>query len=314
MSTTGPIKLLDLDYEGYFMCRLATDPDPTNEDRGMSGYTMALAMEDRLDQVIRLQATPDFLVKNGRPPLFDMGISIGVDVVRVRYDGAPYPPAAQALVGAKVWLDGVDPPMRGPVFDSRNNITGSDDNMAMVVNPFNLRIQHDASGARLTAIDYFDPANPGAQLWQIFDPTIYQRRLTACVSENDVEVAEAIGVYDCFGYFRDRRRYLEKRIADGLATRDRLDPYARAQLDAELETYRSRIYQLELWGDRVSSKLQLKCGWAFDANGPQTAIGPLGGAVDTSQPWHVKFWFGGWDGDLMIGFMRGTLSVPFTPA
>jgi hypothetical protein len=232
----------------------------------------------------------------------------------VRYDGAPYPRAAAALVGAQVWLDGVDPPMRGPVFESRNNITGSDDNMAMVVTPFNLRIQHDGTGAKLTAIDYFDPAHPGAQLWQIFDPTLYKRRLTACVSENDTEVAEATGVYDCYGYFRDRRRYLEKKIADDLARRVHADPHTRARLDADIEGYRSRIYQLELWGDRVSSKLQMKCAWRFDVNGAETATGDLGGTVDTTQPWKVNFWFGGWDGDLMIGFMRGTLAAPFTPA
>ena len=53
--------MLDINFEGYFMCRLATDPDPTNEERGMSGYTMAFANEDPLDQVIRLQATADWL-------------------------------------------------------------------------------------------------------------------------------------------------------------------------------------------------------------------------------------------------------------
>ena len=51
----GPAKLLTVDFGGYFICRLATDPDPTNETRGMSGYTMALATEDPFDHVIRLQ-------------------------------------------------------------------------------------------------------------------------------------------------------------------------------------------------------------------------------------------------------------------
>ena len=52
----GPARLLTIGFEGYFMCRLATDPDPTNETRGMSGYTMALSTEQALDYVIRLQA------------------------------------------------------------------------------------------------------------------------------------------------------------------------------------------------------------------------------------------------------------------
>ena len=48
-------KLLAIEFEGYFMCRLATDPDPTNERRGASGYTMAIAGEPDMDQAIRLQ-------------------------------------------------------------------------------------------------------------------------------------------------------------------------------------------------------------------------------------------------------------------
>src|SRR5690349_8943282 len=128
---------LDIHFEGYFMCRLATDPDPTNEERGMSGYTMALAMEDPLDQVIRLQADAKWLARNARPPLLDMQIAIGVTVRSVQFQGAPFD-GARALLGAKVYLDGADFPLKGPTFESRNSTVGSDDTFAFVVNPFNL--------------------------------------------------------------------------------------------------------------------------------------------------------------------------------
>ncbi|HEX6041581.1 hypothetical protein, partial [Longimicrobium sp.] len=52
-------QLLELEFGGYFMARLATDPDPTGEERGISGYTMALVSEPPLDQTIRLQLDPD---------------------------------------------------------------------------------------------------------------------------------------------------------------------------------------------------------------------------------------------------------------
>src|ERR1044071_8767591 len=98
---------LDIGFDGYFMCRLATDPDPTNEERGMSGYTMALATEEPLDQVIRLQADPDWLRRNARRPLFDLHIQVGVQVRRVAFGGQPYE-GAPDLLGAKVYLDGKD--------------------------------------------------------------------------------------------------------------------------------------------------------------------------------------------------------------
>jgi hypothetical protein len=304
---------LDIGFDGYFMCRIATDPDPTNEERGMSGYTMALATEDPLDQVIRLQADPEWLRQNARQPLFDLHIQIGVKVRGVLFEGQPYE-AARALLDAKVYLDGKDFPLKGPTFESRNSTVGGDDTFAFVLNPFNLRIQNDESGAKLTASDYLDPSDPAKPLWRITDPKLYQRRLPNCTSIPDTEVMEAVNVFDAYGYFRDRRRYLDKLIRDTSAARDACDePAKRERLNAEVESYKSRIYQLDHWGDRIISKIQTRVGWQHDINGPQQAEGNFGGRIDTSQPWRVTYWFGGWDGDLLLGYMRGTLSVPFAP-
>ena len=59
--TTTIAKLLEIQFQGYFMCRIATDPDPTNEQRGVSGYTLSLITEAPLDQVIRraMDKNPD---------------------------------------------------------------------------------------------------------------------------------------------------------------------------------------------------------------------------------------------------------------
>src|SRR5262249_4959119 len=180
---------LDINFEGYFMCRLATDPDPTNEERGMSVYTMALATEDPLDQVIRLQASRDWLSRNARPPLLDMNIRVGVTVRSALFNGVAYG-GASSLVGAGVHLDGADFPLPGPTFESRNSTVGSDDSFAFVVNPFKLRIQREDTGVKLTATDHLDPSRPDRPLWKIADPNIYGRRLASCASTGDTEVAE----------------------------------------------------------------------------------------------------------------------------
>ena len=61
--------VLQVHFEGYFLCRLTTDPDPTDEPRGVSGYTMALVHEAPLDQVIRTQIEDKkFLKENLREP------------------------------------------------------------------------------------------------------------------------------------------------------------------------------------------------------------------------------------------------------
>ena len=303
---------LDINFDGYFMCRLATDPDPTNEERGMSGYTMALATEDPLDQVIRLQVSPAWLERNARPPLLEMDISLGVTVKSVLFNGVSYD-GANKVLGAKVYLDGVDFPLPGPTFESRNSTVGSDDTFAFVVNPFNFRIEQEQTGVKLTATDYVDPNDPALALWQVNDPAIYSRRLPNCATIGDTEVEEALNVFDAYGYFRDRRRYLDKLIRDTTEIRDKTKSKSeRDKLDAQIQSYKSRIYQLEFWGDRVINKIQAKVSWAYDINGPQYVEGNLGGKVDTTQPWKMSYWFGGWDGDLLLGYMRGTLGVPFT--
>jgi hypothetical protein len=304
---------LDINFEGYFMCRIATDPDPTNEERGMSGYTMALVNEDPLDQVIRLQVDEKWLKRNGRRPLPEMQVEVSVKVKSVLFNGVAYD-KADRLIGAKVYLDGTDFPLPGPTFESRNSTVGSDDSFAFVVNPFMLRIQSD-DGVKLTATDYVDPDHPKMALWQVNDPAIYSRRLANCASTGDTEASEAISVFDAYGYFRDRRRYLDKLIRDTEAACVEPPAKSKAEIEmlrAQIETYKSRIYQLEHWGDRVISKIQTRVGWEHNINGPQKVKGDLGGTVDTSIPWNVKYWFGSWDGDLLLGYMRGTLSVPFT--
>lgn len=310
---SGPTKYLTAYFEGYFMCRLATDPDPTNEPRGMSGYTMALSTEQGLDQVIRLQADEAFLKQHLRPPAQDMGLRTklleGVRVNSVTFDGQPW--NDHPLMGASVSLLGRDEPFKGPTFESRNDTVGSDDTMSFVIDPFHLQLKQTRSGAGREVIvraeDYIDPLAPQKELWEILDPASYGRRLSSAVAEDSQEVATAINVFDLYGYFRDRRRFLRSHI-DELETQ----LSRTAEDEIMLQQFRSRLYQLEFWGDRVISKLGTQVSWAFEINGPKEVEGDLGGTVDRNQAWPVQLWFGGWDGDLLTGYARGSLSMPFT--
>src|ERR1700730_1603882 len=47
--------MMTLKFSGWFQCRLATDPDPSDEPRGVSGFTFALPGEPDLDRIIRFQ-------------------------------------------------------------------------------------------------------------------------------------------------------------------------------------------------------------------------------------------------------------------
>ena len=312
------VKYLSLNFEGYFMCRIATDPDPTDEAHGTSGYTMALHGEPSLDQVIRIQPGDDNETAL-REPAEQLGIRIGVCVGGVNYDGQFDEEATKLLRGATVNLCGRDDTFDGPTFVSRNNTVGSDDTMAFVVEPFDLWIEHEAVTIRAT--DDLDPENRDKLSWQIDQPKDYARRLpTRFVLGGSAEAHQAIGVYDEYGYYRDRRRWLNEQIECVQKKLGENNGNDADQLKAELEGYRSRLFQLETWGDRVINKLGFLCEWDFLINGKQSIEGhdalqkalPDGCSVDCGQRWPVRFWFGGWDGDLLTGYMRGTLDLPLT--
>jgi hypothetical protein len=320
---TPVAKLLELQFQGWFMCRIATDPDPTNEQRGVSGYTMALVQEDPLDQVIRTQldesdpADRKFLETNLRPPAQEMGIKIAVDVNGVLFDGQPYFGAArEALLGARLYLEGTNPPFPGPIFDSRNNIVGSDDNMFFVVNPFELAIKQ-GDRVVIRAEDHLNPAQPEQKIWEIEDPQTYARRLPSAFVSSSTEAQAAIRVFDGHTYFSDRVKYLRQLIAKLRAEQARAGSEAeKAALDGQIQALTTRIFQIEFWGSRIETKLAFQLTYAFNVNGPQSVHDPenlLGGTVDCDQPWPVTFWFGSWDGDLLIGWMQGSLSLPFRP-
>src|ERR1700761_356792 len=95
---------LILSFEGWCMIRLATDPDPSDEPRGISGYTFAFAGEPDLDRILNLQPRAGRRYRSHGP-------QPGVRVRRAeRSDGR----AVAALEGAAVDLLG------DPIIENRN--------------------------------------------------------------------------------------------------------------------------------------------------------------------------------------------------
>ena len=48
--------MIEVRYSGWFQCRLATDPDPYDEPRGVSGYLHAYVGEPDLDRrIVKLE-------------------------------------------------------------------------------------------------------------------------------------------------------------------------------------------------------------------------------------------------------------------
>ena len=132
--------MLSIGFSGWAMCRLATDPDPYDDPRGVSGYMRAYAGEPDLDEVIRFQAPP-FRRANMQP--------IGVTVVSVTLDGVADP--TYPLLGSGVDL------LDNPVFEGRNGVIAEDG--VEPIAPFHLAVrQGTASFSRATVLS--NPQSP----------------------------------------------------------------------------------------------------------------------------------------------------------
>lgn len=315
--------ILRIHFEGDFQCRLATDPDPTREGRGVSGYTYALAGESDLDQLIRLQRSEiedrDFRESDlaNACPLSRVGV-----VVRAVETGdsggvfKPWPAGESTLKGAPVRL------LDHPTFEMRNQIV-SDGLMRIAppVAPFHLNITAggQASPVVLDRADPLDLDDPSKPIWQL-GPDAYARRIPVYNRPSD-EVQKAIDVPDVMAYFEDRRTWLEAKLWEA----------ERARNTIAAENFRTRLYTINNHGQPpapgvigfIQDRLALECLCDHTVRGAEVTVKGeerLGGKIPrqsgTNPPrdyWRVRFWMGGWDGDLMRGYLKGWLDIPFVP-
>ena len=179
MSTPTP-NLIDLDFEGFFLCRLATDPDPSLEERGISGFTYAVAGESLLNPAIfcqpedvqavygmkspdyrdrEPQALEQFDIVNIREASPDYASynsqGIGIKVTGARVNGEADASLLASLGGAKVRFAADGFPnwkFPGPLFEGRNQIVSDGDPDRFSVNPFIFRISDAQSGSDRTRL------------------------------------------------------------------------------------------------------------------------------------------------------------------
>src|ERR1044071_1714619 len=140
--------MLIVDFEGYFQDRMTTDPDPTDAQRGGSGYTFGFAGEPDLDNIAHLHPDEPGVVERDFGPYG--GPNVGVTVRRATRDGAEVP----ELVGARVaFLD--DCQIR-----EENGILIRDD--FFVIDPLHVTITKDGKTLldRVADLDPSDPSKP----------------------------------------------------------------------------------------------------------------------------------------------------------
>jgi hypothetical protein len=279
--------MLSLQFEGWFQCRLATDPDPSDEPRGVSGSTFALPGEPDLDGVIRFHAPVAPRSHGPRVGVWVTGVTIGGMLQHTH-----------PLRGAAVTL-------RGSRFEERNGIIAQRGEAA--IHPF--RIEIAGSGVTLRREDVWDLRNPTLAVEKV-PPELLKRRQPvhtgkALFEMNSAEVADATGIADFPRFFEERKLLLEKEY-DVTS-----DPVTRVAI-------KKRIADIDVGGWQRLFRLGFRVEYGFDINGQPEVYdnsAQLSGTVLTSTywlpHWPIRFWMGGFDSDSLCAYIRGTLDVPF---
>lgn len=182
-----------------------------------------------------------------------------------------------------------------------------------LINPFRVRLTGDEQ-ALLERVDWLNPDDPDMPENDATS-TMLQRRQPKTFTNNSQVVADATGLESPANVALIANRLERRRNLQALLKITK-DPVQRAALE-------SRIFQLEIveqwWNlsqgtpgnrpiDRRARQLALLLdGWNIDMNGA-IASNVLG--ADERYPWNIAFWMGGWDGDALCAYVKGTWTIP----
>jgi hypothetical protein len=263
--------MIQLEFRGWFQCRLATDPDPYDEPRGVSGYAHAYAGEPDLDRVIHFQ--PPAFIRRCCPPL-------GVSVYRVTLDDIVLD--EHPLVGATVEL------LDNPKFEGRNGVVAGDGEEPIW--PFHLRIQRGEVVVE-RGISPLDRDFPYREFFAVgFESG-------ATVAK---DVAEETEITDIEKVWRERLSELEH-LALGLSGAELIgikERIAMLRRWVSIAPSPGRFFPTRMKYDYALRSPPRIVSWP-----------PEYGRPLPNADWRVKFWLGAWDADVLAGFCKGVLEI-----
>lgn len=306
---------LRLEFEGYFQLRMATDPDATDERRGVSGYTFALAGEPDFDAILHFQ--PDepgvwqraFGCGDDEGPDLPVartskcgGPRVGVLVTNATIDGTPvseYHGARVQFLGAQIL--------------ENNGILARND--FFFIEPLHVRVSYPNGAPFVERNDWVNRIDPTMPLWQATSEMLLRRQPKGA-QPNSPEVAAATGLPDASNDTMRRNRAARRESLERLWKTKEKGSAAYAALETRIEQLRivDQWWNLRVGTfderpiDRRARQLTLMLyGWDIPVQG-MAFVNEVNG--DPSQPWPLQFWMGGWDGDALTGFIRGSWEIP----
>ena len=304
---------LTLNFEGWFQMRMATDPDPTDELRGVSGYTFAVAGEPDLDAIVHMQPNEPGVWQRKFGPGDDEGAKLRVGA-KSKYGPRVGVTVKSATIGNDEASEYVG--ARVAFIDAQilehNGVLVRDD--YFFIDPLRVRVFNSKGKTLIERRDWVNPSDPSMPLWEATSAQLIRRQPTIMQS-NSPMVALATGLKDASNETLIQNRLQRQKNLKALYAITK-NATARAALETRIE----QLAIVEQWWnlavgtfnnrpiDRRAHQLALLFdGWNIGVCGDVYENAPGG---DPSQEWPLSFWMGGWDGDALCAYIRGTWEIP----
>lgn len=280
-----------LAFSGWAQCRMATDPDPSNDPRGVSGYSFAVPGEPDLDQIIYFQNQDGVIHRTHCP---DVGIKVtgGLEYHTAGQGGATHFVSKKAIDADHPLYHAPVDLLGNPIFDSRNGTVIF--NGFGVINPFILAIK----GKDKVSIErrfYADPDNEQEDLqnYPIDLLSPYTMNTVVMNSPNFIQDAQ---VWNRSAFRNERLQNLK---ADLASTKDPI----------QIAALQKRISELEINdpGNRRTKQIGTKVLLSYPLNA-KTAL-YKGKKVTPPNDWDLEMWMGGWDADSLCFWIEGNIQI-----
>jgi hypothetical protein len=279
MKTTS----LWIKFAGWFQCRLATDPDPADEPRGVDGYIHAIPGEPDLDRIIRLQPSNGTVQRSYCP-------IIGVKVVSIYLD--QHEINNHPIVGALVdFLD-------NPKFEGRNTTLAVPGKEAVF--PLHIQIKKDKCLIQRKFDDTikFPPFNQE-------DRDKFRNLQATGLNVSPGVIGKATGIFDLAHIWKERIAKLQSDLA-------------KAANEVQIAAIRSRIESMSMSKMRNTRFFTVRMIYSVSLTGKAIFEDPDGYfpgkpiEVGSKYPWTLEFWCGAWDADAQSGHIVGYLGIPIS--
>lgn len=282
-----------LHFSGWAQGRIPTDPDPSFEPRGVSGYTFALPGEPDLDRVIYFQEKKG-VVHRSHCPQVGVFVTGGMDFT-TRGSGGNVEFVSKKPVTK-------NHPLFNASVDLPDNCIFSSENSTIiyngfgVMNPFILSIE--GKGMSFRRRFYANPAKPQNDI-EKYNISELNTFMLNTVFMDSVEAIYTGGVYDRTAYRNERKNLL---MADLRVLNEKIKKQPdNKKLKIEAAALGKRISELDM--NDPENRRTRQAGTQTLINYPLNAQKATVNGKQITPPsvWPTTIWFGGWDADA-LGF------------